>query len=169
MSRALVAEFTSEADFVKALDAAREQQRPIADAYAPYLPEAEKKRPDPGPMRVTLALTAGGAFAAVAFYLLEWWSATQAYAFDSGSRPPNSWPAFMLAPFEFGVFAAGFAGFVALLFQARLPRLHDPIFGARGFERASQDRYFLVLGEPGGETERFVRGLGAVATEEIEL
>ena len=37
---------------------------------------------------------------------LEWYSAVFDYPIDSGGRPLNSWPAFMLLPFAIGIFGA---------------------------------------------------------------
>ena len=65
---------------------------------------------------------------AAAAYALEFWSAVYAYPIDSGGRPLNSWPIFLLVPFEVGVLAAAVAGFAALLVLCGLPRLHHPLF-----------------------------------------
>ena len=39
---------------------------------------------------------------AAAAYALEFWSAVYAYPIDSGGRPLNSWPIFLLVPFDPG-------------------------------------------------------------------
>ena len=36
-------------------------------------------------------------------------------------------------------------GFFGFLVFCRLPRLHHPVFNATGFERATQDRFFLCI------------------------
>ena len=81
-------------------------------------------------------------------YGLEFWSAVYAYPIDSGGRPLDSWPVFLLVPFEVGVLAAAIAGFVALLALCGLPRLHHPVFEWDRIERATDDRYFLLLEAP---------------------
>ena len=90
--------------------------------------------------------------AALAFWL-EWWSAVFAYPIDSGGRPLNSWPVFLLVPFEVGVLAAGLAGFVALLLLCGLPRLNHRLFDWDAIERATDDRYFLLMAAPRDERE----------------
>ena len=82
---------------------------------------------------------------------LQWYSAVIAYPINSGGRPLNSWQVFWLVPFEVGVFAAALCGVIALFWSCGLPRLHHPLFEIPGFERATQDRFFL-LATP--ETER---------------
>ena len=66
----------------------------------------------------------------------------------------NSWPVFLLVPFEIGILAAGIAGFVALLWSCGLPRLHHPLFAYPGIERASQDRFFIFIDQPGNDYSR---------------
>ena len=48
-------------------------------------------------------------------------------------------------PFEVGVLAAAVAGFAALLVLCGLPRLHHPLFDCDAIERATDDRYFLLV------------------------
>jgi hypothetical protein len=92
-------------------------------------------------------LIAGLAVAASA-YALEFWTAVYAYPIDSGGRPLNSWPIFLLVPFEVGVLAAAVAGFAALLVLCGLPRLHHPLFDCEAIDRATDDRYFLLVRAP---------------------
>ena len=93
-------------------------------------------------------------------YGLESWSAILAYPIDSGGRPLNSWPIFLLVPFEVGVLAAGLAGFIALLVLCGLPRLNHPLFDWDAIERATDDRYFLLMAAPENEQENDrLRGL----------
>ena len=51
-------------------------------------------------------------------------------------------------PFEVGVLAAAVAGFAALLVLCGLPRLHHPLFDCDAIERATDDRYFLLVSAP---------------------
>ena len=81
---------------------------------------------------------------AVLAFGLQWYSAVIDYPLNSGGRPLNSWQVFLLVPFEVGVFAAALCGVVALLWSCGLPRLHHPLFEVPGFERATQDRFFLL-------------------------
>ena len=152
----IVAEFGNPDALVHAARGARDQGFKPADALTPC-PVAEidealglKTSPIRWPM-----LVAAIAVAALA-YGLEFWSAVYAYPINSGGRPLNSWPVFLLVPFEVGVLAAAIAGFVALLVLCGLPRLHHPVFEWDWIERASDDRYFLLIEAPreSGETQR---------------
>ena len=81
-------------------------------------------------------------------YGLQFWSAVYAYPIHSGGRPLNSWPIFLLVPFEVGILAAAIAGFAALLVLCGLPRVNHPLFDWDAVERATDDRYFLLVDAP---------------------
>ena len=88
---------------------------------------------------------------------------------NSGGRPLNSWPIFLLVPFEVGVLAAAVAGFAALLVLCGLPRLHHPLFDCDAIERATDDRYFLLVrAPPKGESDSLMVVLFAARAMRIE-
>ena len=69
------------------------------------------------------------------------------YPLNTGGRPLNSWPVFLLVPFEVGMLAAALSGFVAFLWNCRLPSLYHPVFDTTDFARATQDRFFLLAAQ----------------------
>jgi hypothetical protein len=73
------------------------------------------------------------------------------YALNTGGRPLNSWPVFLLVPFEVGMLTAALSGFAAFLWNCGLPCLHHPVFDTAQFERATQDRFFLLAVQTGEE------------------
>lgn len=85
-------------------------------------------------------------FSAAAFaYALELYSAVIAYPYNSGGRPLNSWPVFLLFPFELGILVAAITGFITLLIHCGLPKPYHPLFDVRGIDRATADRFFLLV------------------------
>ncbi|MGE0223283.1 MAG: DUF3341 domain-containing protein [Acetobacteraceae bacterium] len=171
MSHLILAEFR---DATTLLDAARRARdagmRPI-DAHTPFKVEGmEEALGLPGSWIRPAMLIAGLGMAVTAF-LVQWYSAVINYPLNIGGRPLNSWQTFLIPCFELGVLAAGFTGFFGTLYASGLPRPHQPIFGAQGFERASQDRFFLSVADPDVDTERMARlldGLGPLDLRKVE-
>ena len=119
----VVAEFRNGDDLSAAARDARKQGFDAIDALTPCPVEGLDEilgldtSPIRWPMLIAALVVAGAA------YGLEFWSAVYAYPINSGGRPLNSWPIFLLVPFEVGVLAAAVAGFAALLALCGLPRL----------------------------------------------
>ncbi len=171
MSAAQLAEFTSAAAIAEAARAIDGAGFRLCDALTPYPVPAVSERIKDRPSRIRPAMLIAGLVTAAFAFGLQWYSAVHAYPINSGGRPLNSWPVFLLVPFEVSVLAAAVAGFATLLFECGLPRLHHPTFAAVGFERASQDRYFLLTEAPSGDIAGLRAALyraGAVTVSELD-
>ncbi len=105
-------------------------------------------------------------------YGSQYWMNAVDYPLNVGGRPLHSWPAFIPATIIVAILWAGAATILALLFSLRLPRLHHPVFAVPGFERASEDRFFLLIAcedplfEP-GRASAFLGGLAPLAVREV--
>ena len=106
---------------------------------------------------------------AIFAYALQWLSAAIAYPIDSGGRPLNSWPVFLLVPFEVGILAAAIAGFATFLVCGGMPRLHQPVFELSGRRTSDQDRFFVLVARAESEAadERIRRMLFEVGAISI--
>jgi hypothetical protein len=150
---AFVAEFRSPSDLTDAIRRAHDEGFPPLDALSPYPVEGldEALGLPKSPIRWPMLIFAVSV--ATLAYALQYWSAVYAYPIHSGGRPLNSWPIFPLVPFEVGILAAGIAGFAALLALCGLPRVNHPLFDWDAIERATDDRYFLLVGAPAEASE----------------
>ncbi|MCA6124426.1 DUF3341 domain-containing protein [Bradyrhizobium sp. WSM 1704] len=172
MTHLLLVEFADESRFAEAARCARSMRYRLIDAYTPYPVEQVFELFEHRDSRIRPAMFAGGVAMAAVAYGLEYYSAVVDYPYDSGGRPLDAWPAFMLVPFATGILLAAVCGFVMFLFETGLPKLSDPVFAVDGFERVSQDRFVLAL-EPPGEQDRqraaeFLKSVGATAVREVE-
>ncbi|MGY2049813.1 DUF3341 domain-containing protein [Methylobacterium sp. JK268] len=147
--REMLACFADPQTLVRAARTVREQGHRPLDTFTPFPVEEVGEVLDERPTRLRWAMLAGGVGMAGFAYLLQWYSAVFDYPLNSGGRPLHSWPVFLLVPFEVGVLAAAIAGLLAFLWSSGLPRLHHPLFEIPGFERASQDRFFLLAAQDG--------------------
>ncbi|HEX4050115.1 MAG TPA: DUF3341 domain-containing protein [Steroidobacteraceae bacterium] len=142
----LLAEFASADELLNAASrAGQAQHHYLIEAYSPFpiegLDEALGHPPDHIPAFMLLGAILGGA----GTFALEWYSAVFNYPINVGGRPTGSWPAFLPAAIEMTVLGAALLGVIAMLIGNGLPRLHHPLFGVAAFQRASTDRFFLLL------------------------
>lgn len=142
--RGIIACFAAPADLLAVLHRARAAGYTRIEAYTPFpvagLDEALPRASTPIGWIVFFAGVAGASVA----YALQYW-ATHDYPVNVGGRPLHSWPAFVPVTFELTVLAAAIVGVLALGWLCRLPQLYHPVFTVPGFERASQDRLFLLI------------------------
>ena len=151
--RPYLAEFGSAETVTRAADRLQRGGTRITDALTPFpMPElAAKFGASAGPLRPVMALAGFGV--ALFFFGLQIWSQAYAYPLNSGGRPLASWQVYVLVPFETGVLAAAIAGYLVFFWRTGLPRYHHPVFNLPGVERATQDRFFLVIEGPANELE----------------
>jgi len=141
----LLAEFAQADQLRDSAQRARDEGYTAMEAYSPMpiegLAGIVHARGTRIPLWMLLGAIGGGGFT----YWLEWYSAAVDYPINVGGRPPFSWPAFIPPALEMTILWAVLAGVAALFVGSRLPRLHHPLFDVRAFERASSDRFFLLV------------------------
>jgi hypothetical protein len=168
----LIAEFAEADALLAAARKSRAAGDRVLDSFSPFPIEGMPELLGVTSTRLRLVMAIGGLGVAALMYGTEWFSAVIDYPINSGGRPLNSWPAFMLPPFAVGILAAAIAGFIALLWETGLPRLNYPLFEAEHFGEASQTRFLLALTVPPNRktlapTRARLRKAGAVAIREL--
>lgn len=173
MSAVMLAEFAEAAPLLEAARRATRENFTLLDVFSPFPVEGIAELLGCTSTALRVYMFAGGMAVAALAYGIEAWSAVWDYPIDSGGRPLNSWPAFMLFPFAIGIFGAALTGFVGLLLQTGLPSLHHRLFDIPGFERATQDRFMLALHPPADASGKmqmieWLRDAGAERVWEVE-
>jgi hypothetical protein len=169
----LLAEFADSTRFIEAARRARGARYRLVDAFSPFPVEGMHELVEHRRSHIRVAMFIAGVSMAVLAYGVEYYSAVINYPYNSGGRPYDAWPAFMLVPFATGILLAAIAGFATFLIETGLPRLHNNLFAVEGFERVTQDRFILAMQRPDGDDElrravEFMRGAGALAVREVE-
>ena len=141
---ALAAEFADPARLIDAVGRCRERYVDV-DAYAPYAVDGLAEALGFHENRVPLFTLIGGILGGVGIYALQWYTAVIDYPINSGGRPLDSWPAFVIPAFEITVLTAALATFFGMLVANGLPRLNHPIFNAADFDLASRNRFFVSV------------------------
>jgi len=145
MRIAVAAEYESPEELLAAVRALRGRGYERLDACTPYpLAEVEEAL---GLRRTRLPwLTlAGGICGGLGGYLLQWWCNSVDYPLNVGGRPIDSAPAYIPVTFEMTVLFAALFLFFGLWIGARMPEPWSPLFEVDGFDRASVDRFWLLV------------------------
>ena len=171
--RALLARFDHPQPLTEAARQCRAQGYRDIDAFTPFPVEGLTEAIGFEERRLPWITLAGGIVGGAGTFLLQYYLNGVDYPLNVGGRPLFSWPAFAVPGFELTVLGAALAGLFGMLWLNGLPRLHHPVFDAEGFERATQDRFFLAVAEPGQGAEleplRALLGrLGVRSIQEIE-
>lgn len=147
-ARGLAAAFTRPADLVTAARRLRLADCGRLEAYTPYAVEGLAPLIGAPPSRLGRYFMAGGILGLLLGYATQLYGAAVAYPLDVGGRPLDSWPMFVPSANEIMILGAVLGGTLGLLVRIGLPRLHHPVFTLPGFERASDDRFFLTVETP---------------------
>ncbi|APT58685.1 DUF3341 domain-containing protein [Roseomonas gilardii] len=168
----LLAEFRDPDTLLAAARRAREAGLHPIDAHTPFAVEGLPEALGLPRSRLRVLMLAAGLAGAGLAYLMCWYASVHGYPLLIGGRPHHAWQVYLVLSFEGGILAAVLAGVAGFFFASGLPRLHHPIFAARDFERASQDRFFLSVADPGADEARLAAlldGLGPVSVRVVPM
>lgn len=141
----MTAEFDTPEKLMDAAEAARLAGYRKMDAYSPFpihgLSDAIGFKSVAVPYLVFFGGLAGITFG----FTLQWWTSTIDYPLNVGGKPFDSLPAFIPVMYEATILFAALTAFFGMWALNGLPKPYHSIFNAPGFERASQDRFFLAI------------------------
>ena len=170
----LLARFVTPKELLAAVKSAKREGYSAMDAFTPYPVEAiSEEIENHRRSKVPLLVLIGGVTGALVGFGLQLWVSASAYPLNIGGRPYNSWPAFIPVTFELTILLAAFAAVIGMFALNRLPEPYHPVFNVEGFERATQDRCFLLIeaADPkfdAGTTREFLEGLGPEEVSDVE-
>ena len=101
------------------------------------------------------------------------WTSGQVYPFIVGGKPLFSLPAFVPVWYEITVLSSCLAAFLSNWILSGLPRPNHPLFSSAAFERATDDKFFIVVEAKDpkfdlAKTRALLREGGASHVEEVE-
>ncbi|MCR0982929.1 DUF3341 domain-containing protein [Roseomonas populi] len=167
----VLAEFRDPDTLVEAARRARAAGLKGLDAYTPFAVEGLSDALALEAPRLRPAMLGAAALGAGFVYLMCWYSGVIDYPLNLGARPLHAWPVFLVLAFEAGILAATFTGIAGFFIGTGLPRLNHPVFAARDFDRASQDRFFLSVSDEAADAERLralLDGLGPISIRAVQ-
>jgi Ni/Fe-hydrogenase subunit HybB-like protein len=141
----LLGEFESPTALYRACESVRDAGYSQWDAHTPFpvhgLDRAMGLSRSKLPW-IVFVMAIGGALAGFA---LQTWVHSIAYPNVISGKPLFAWPAYIPITFELAVLGGALGAVFGMLHLNRLPRHHHAVFASRGFERASDDRFFISI------------------------
>jgi len=114
------------------------------EAYTPY-PVRQLDEYIPARRNLPLLVLVAGILGTLTAWIMQFYIAVIDYPTNIGGRPLNSWPSFIVIMFELTILFASVAAFFGMLGLCGFPLPHHPMFNTRGFENASNNRFFLCV------------------------
>lgn len=169
----ITAEFDETEPLIQAARASRKAGYTRMDAYTPMPVEGLSDAIGYRNKQMPALMFCGGLLGCSLGYFIQWYSLGYSYALNHGGRPYHSWPNFIVITFECTILFTALTGVFGMLILNGLPTLYHPMFNLEGFERGSQDRFFLTIEARDrnfdfDKTLAFMRTLGALRVEVVE-
>lgn len=168
----VLAEFETAEALAEALRRTRAAGYARIDAYSPFPVEGTARALGYRASLLPLLGLAAALIGGTIMYFTQYWMNGIDYPLNVGGRPLHSWPAFIPNVVIVGILWAAVAITLGMLAFNRLPRLDHPLFNVPGFERATQQRFFLCIraDDPRyeeAEAMRYLRDLGPSAVDVV--
>ncbi len=168
----IMAEFETPEALMDSVKAAKRQGYTMLDAFSPFPLSVLAQEMGVRTAIIPWIASAAALTGAGVQYGAQYWMNAVDYPLNVGGRPLHAWPAFIPSTLIVAILWAGAATLLGLLLILRLPRLHHPVFEVHGFNRASEDRFFLCIlsTDPlfdAVEVRRFLETLSPKAVREV--
>ena len=141
----VIAEFDTPADIMHAAEKVRDAGYSKWDVFTPYAVHGMDKAMGVKGSIVGWFTFIGGVAGYATGMIMIWWMNAVDYAIPIGGKPMfSAWGAFPPS-YELTILFGAFGAIFGMFFLNRLPRLHHPLLKTRRFEKASHDKFFLVI------------------------
>jgi hypothetical protein len=169
----LLAEFASAKDLFHACERVRDAGFTRWDAHSPFPVHGLDRAMGLGRSRLPWLVLGVGLCGAMGGFYLQIWANGIAYPVVISGKPLFNWQPYVPITFELGVLSAAITTLLGMLGFNQLPMHYHPLFGSRGFEKVTDDGFFISIEawDPkfdASQTERFLASLGATRVELVK-
>jgi hypothetical protein len=143
------------------------------DTFSPYPIEEAWEAIGHHDRRLSKIVLAGGLTGLLTGIGLQEWVHELAYPINIAGKPLNSWPQFVPVCFELTILFAALSAVLGMIILNGLPAPYHPAFNVPRFERASRDKFFLLVESDDPKFDRqatleFLKGLNPSEINEVE-
>jgi hypothetical protein len=142
---AVAAEFANPAELFQAAEKVRDQGFKWWDCYTPYYVHGLDKAMGLRKSWVGLFTLAGGLGGFIGAFLLVTITSAWVYPIDTQGKPYFSLPAFVPIIDLLMILLSAIMSIVGMTTLNLMPRLHHPLFEWDLFNRATHDKFFIVI------------------------
>ena len=169
----LLAEFDTPSALVAAARRTYEAGYRKLDTFSPYPIEEAWEAIGHHDRRLSLIVLIGGLAGLATGFALQEWVHQVAYPINIAGKPLNSWPQFVPVMFELTILFAALSAVLGMIVLNGLPQPYHPVFNVPRFERASRDKFFLLVESADPkfdreQTREFLKGLNATEVSDVE-
>jgi hypothetical protein len=169
----LMAEFDDPTSLVQAAKRTYAAGYRAIDTFSPYPIEEAWEAIGQHDRRLSLIVLVGGLVGLLSGIGLQEWVHQIAYPINIAGKPLNSWPQFVPVCFELTILFAALSGVLGMIILNGLPMPYHPVFNVARFERASRDKFFLLVESTDPKFDRagthdFLKGLNPSEINEVE-
>jgi len=169
----LLAEFDDPSSLVAAAKRTYAAGYRKIDTFSPYPIEEAWEAIGHHDRRLSFIVLAGGIAGLLSGIGLQEWVHQIAYPMNIAGKPLNSWPQFVPVCFELTILFAAISAVLGMIVLNGLPQPYHPVFNVERFERATRDKFFLIVESEDPKFDRqqtaeFLKGLHATEVSEVE-
>lgn len=166
----ILAEYDSPGALFHACEKVRDAGYQKWDAHSPFPVHGIEKAMGLGRSRLPYVTLLFGLTGVIGGMSLQLWANGSAYPMIISGKPFFNWQPYVPITFECGILLAALSTVFGMFAFNKLPQHFHPLFGADGFERASDDGFFISVEawDPkfdAAATERLLASTGATRVQ----
>lgn len=168
-----LAEFENVNELMAAARKVRDQGFTEWDCFTPFPVHGMDEAMGVKPTRIPYFTLMGGLIGCAGGFFMQYWMNAIDYPILVSGKPYFSVPAFIPITFETTVLLAALAAVGTLIAFNGFPQLYHPVFRSPKFERATTDRFFVLIeaADPNFEEDKvreFLQSLNGLSVERLE-
>lgn len=141
----VIAEFDTPEQLMAAAEKARDAGYKKMDAFAPFPVEGLSAAMGFKDKFIPILMLCGAGTGLSAGFFMQVFGLGWSYPLNIGGRPIWSWPNFIPIAFEMTILFCAFTGVISMFALNGLPQPYHPVFDVPNFDRASTDKFFLLV------------------------